>query len=39
VPGGSGPYLEALDVLPLTGEQRAALLHGRADRLLAGDRV
>ncbi|GFG55347.1 amidohydrolase [Mycolicibacterium agri] len=39
VPGGSGPYLEALEVLALTGEQRSALLHGRADRLLAGERV
>ena len=39
VPGGSGPYLEALDVLPLTDEQREAVLHGRADTLLQGGRV
>ncbi|MBS1690789.1 MAG: amidohydrolase [Actinobacteria bacterium] len=39
VPGGSGPYLEALDVLSLTDEERHAVLHGRADLLLAGHRV
>jgi predicted TIM-barrel fold metal-dependent hydrolase len=36
VPGGSGPYLEALEVLGGTDEERAAILHGRADELLAG---
>lgn len=36
VPGGSRPYLEALEVLGGTDEERAALLHGRADELLAG---
>jgi predicted TIM-barrel fold metal-dependent hydrolase len=39
VPGGSGPYLEALDVLPLTDAQRAEVLYRRADILLAGGRV
>ncbi|MGE0779353.1 amidohydrolase family protein [Mycolicibacterium sp.] len=39
VPGGSGPYLEALEVLDLSGDERAAVLHGRADRLLAGEKV
>lgn len=39
VPGGSGPYLEALDVLPLTDEQRAEVFYRRADILLAGGRV
>lgn len=39
VPGGSGPYLTALDVLDLTPEQRTAVLHERADTLLAGGRV
>jgi predicted TIM-barrel fold metal-dependent hydrolase len=39
VPGGSGPYLEALEVLELTEEQRGPLLYGRADTLLAGGRV
>lgn len=39
VPGGSGPYLEALDVLALNEQQRAELLYQRADALLAGGRI
>jgi aminocarboxymuconate-semialdehyde decarboxylase len=39
VPGGSRPYLEALDVLPLTDDQRAEVLYRRADILLAGGQV
>jgi predicted TIM-barrel fold metal-dependent hydrolase len=39
VPGGSGPYLEALDVLSLADDERDAIMHGRADILLGGGRV
>ncbi len=39
VPGGSGPYLEALDVLELGAEEGDSLLHGRADTLLSGGRA
>jgi predicted TIM-barrel fold metal-dependent hydrolase len=39
VPGGSGPYLEALDVLSLADNERDAIMHGRADILLGGGRV
>ena len=39
VPGGTGPYLEAVEVVGGTEEERAALLHGRADELLAGQGV
>jgi predicted TIM-barrel fold metal-dependent hydrolase len=36
VPGGSGPYLEALEVLDLSEAERGELMHGRAEILLAG---
>lgn len=39
VPGGPGPFLDVLDVLGASGEDRAALLGGRARRLLDGERI
>ncbi|MGW3811262.1 amidohydrolase family protein [Micromonospora sp. NPDC005113] len=39
VHGGSGPFLAAVDATGAEGEERAALLAGRADALLAGHRV
>jgi aminocarboxymuconate-semialdehyde decarboxylase len=39
VPGGTAPYLEALDVLDLSGTEREALVRGRAEALLAGKAV
>ena len=39
VPGGSGPYLEALSVLDLDEQSYAQLVGGRAESLLAGSFV
>lgn len=39
VPGGVGPFLEALDESRSDGEEREQILHGRARRLLAGEAV
>ena len=39
VPGGSGPYLEALDALETTGEAYSQLVGGRAAALLRGEAV
>jgi predicted TIM-barrel fold metal-dependent hydrolase len=39
VPGGPGPYLEALSCLGLSSADLAELLGGRARRLIAGERV
>jgi aminocarboxymuconate-semialdehyde decarboxylase len=39
VPAGAGPFLRALDALPLGEEDRAALVGGRADLLLSGGYV
>jgi predicted TIM-barrel fold metal-dependent hydrolase len=39
IPGGSGPYLDALQELTLPVEERAEMLGGRAVRLLRGERV
>jgi predicted TIM-barrel fold metal-dependent hydrolase len=39
VPGGSGPYIEALEATGASGEDRGELLGGRAARLLEGSRV
>lgn len=39
VPGGSGPYIEALDILGLDDEGRYQLTTGRAAALLAGEEV
>lgn len=39
IPGGSGPYLEALDALDLDEAGLAALLGERARTLLAGQRI
>ena len=39
IPGGSGPYLEALEVLDLDPDELTELLGGRARHLLAGRRI
>jgi aminocarboxymuconate-semialdehyde decarboxylase len=39
VPGGAGPYIEALDPFHATAEDRRSILSGRAARLLAGGRI
>lgn len=39
VPGGTAPYLAAVDALDPTDENRAEILHGRAEQLLAGHAV
>ena len=39
IPGGSGPYLDALEVLDLDPDELAELLGGRARHLLAGRRI
>ena len=39
IPGGSGPYLEALETLDLDPDELAELLGGRARHLLAGRRI
>lgn len=39
IPGGTGPYLDALEQLGLPSGERAGVLGGRALRLLAGERV
>jgi predicted TIM-barrel fold metal-dependent hydrolase len=39
VPGGAGPYMEALEVTGAVGDERAQLLGGRAARLLEGSPV
>jgi predicted TIM-barrel fold metal-dependent hydrolase len=39
VPGGTGPYLEALEPFGFTEEQRSAILSGRGRILLSGGRI
>jgi predicted TIM-barrel fold metal-dependent hydrolase len=39
VPGGAGPYLDALEATGAVGGERALLLGGRAARLLGGSFV
>jgi predicted TIM-barrel fold metal-dependent hydrolase len=39
IPGGTGPYLQAIDQLALPDEERTEVLAGRAQRLLAGERI
>ena len=39
VPGGSGPFLAAVETVAASGPDREALLWGRADALLAGRAV
>jgi len=39
IPGGSGPYIEALESLELDDGERADLMGGRARRLLDGERI
>lgn len=39
IPGGTAPYLRALEELGLPDDERAEVLGGRAQRLLAGERI
>lgn len=39
VPGGTGPYLEALQPFVASSAQRSDVLAGRARRLLSGERI
>jgi aminocarboxymuconate-semialdehyde decarboxylase len=39
IPGGVGPYIDALDEVAASDEEREHLFSGRARRLLAGDTV
>jgi aminocarboxymuconate-semialdehyde decarboxylase len=39
VPGGTGPYVEAIEPFLKTPEDRTSILSGRAETLLAGGRI
>jgi aminocarboxymuconate-semialdehyde decarboxylase len=39
IPGGAGPYLDAVRALDLPAEEAAEVLGGRAVRLLRGERI